>query len=60
VTLTHANLMANIAAIGGRRAHISGESYGVSWLPLYHDMGLIGFVFTPVVYGVAGSCSSRR
>jgi fatty-acyl-CoA synthase len=49
VALTHANLMANIAAIGGG-IHISGDSTGVSWLPLYHDMGLIGFVFTPVVY----------
>ena len=55
VTLTHANLLANIAAIGGPQGlQISGESFGLSWLPLYHDMGLIGFVFTPVVYGVEG------
>jgi fatty-acyl-CoA synthase len=56
VTLTHANLMANIAAIGGLTGGIgiSGESYGVSWLPLYHDMGLIGFVFTPVVHRAKG------
>ena len=51
VTLTHANLMANIAAIGGDAGlQISHESSAVSWLPLYHDMGLIGFVFTPMVY----------
>jgi fatty-acyl-CoA synthase len=56
VTLTHANLMANIAAIGGvqRGLGINGEAYGVSWLPLYHDMGLIGFVFTPVVHKARG------
>ncbi|MBK7825446.1 fatty acyl-AMP ligase [Nannocystis sp.] len=53
VTLTHANLMANIAAIGGGAGlQISRESSGLSWLPLYHDMGLIGFVFAPIVYGV--------
>ncbi|MBL8969968.1 MAG: fatty acyl-AMP ligase [Myxococcales bacterium] len=51
VTLTHANLLANIAAIGAG-LQISSESSGVSWLPLYHDMGLIGFVFAPVVYAV--------
>ncbi len=56
VTLTHANLMANIAAIGGAQGGlgITGEAYGVSWLPLYHDMGLIGFVFTPVVHKARG------
>jgi len=56
VTLTHANLMANIAAIGGAQGGlgITGEAYGVSWLPLYHDMGLIGFVFTPVVHRAKG------
>jgi fatty-acyl-CoA synthase len=54
VTLTHANLLANIAAFGGPAGlGITRESVGVSWLPLYHDMGLIGFVFAPVVYGVA-------
>ncbi|HEY0135031.1 MAG TPA: fatty acyl-AMP ligase [Nannocystis sp.] len=55
VTLTHANLMANIAAIGGGAGiQISRESSGVSWLPLYHDMGLIGFVFTPIVFDTKG------
>jgi fatty-acyl-CoA synthase len=53
VTLTHANLMANIAAIGGG-LNINRESSGVSWLPLYHDMGLIGFVFAPIVYDTRG------
>lgn len=53
VTLTHANLMANITAIGGG-IHITRDSSGVSWLPLYHDMGLIGFVFAPIVYDTRG------
>jgi fatty-acyl-CoA synthase len=46
VLLTHQNLMANIRAIGlGLDARES--EMGVSWLPLYHDMGLIGsWLFT--------------
>lgn len=41
VTLTHANLLANIRALGERLAVTSADVF-VSWLPLYHDMGLIG------------------
>jgi 1-acyl-sn-glycerol-3-phosphate acyltransferase len=41
VMLTHANLLANIRAMG-RAVGASGEDVFVSWLPLYHDMGLIG------------------
>jgi fatty-acyl-CoA synthase len=50
VTLTHANLLANIDAFMriGLRAG-DGTDVGVSWLPLYHDMGLIGFVLAPLV-----------
>jgi 1-acyl-sn-glycerol-3-phosphate acyltransferase len=40
VVLTHANLLANIRAIGEVIA-LSPEEVFVSWLPLYHDMGLI-------------------
>jgi len=41
VVLTHANLLANIRAMGQATA-ISSTDVFVSWLPLYHDMGLIG------------------
>lgn len=41
VVLTHANLLANIRAMGERVAANSNDVF-VSWLPLYHDMGLIG------------------
>ena len=50
VTLTHANLMANVKCITHDGLHMSGDDVGVSWLPLYHDMGLIGFVLAPVLY----------
>jgi acyl-CoA synthetase (AMP-forming)/AMP-acid ligase II len=50
VTLTHANLMANVKCITHDGLHMSGDDVGVSWLPLYHDMGLIGFMLAPIIY----------
>lgn len=41
VVLTHANLLANIRAMG-EAAGVTSTDLFVSWLPLYHDMGLIG------------------
>ena len=41
VVLTHANLLANIRAMG-QTVRVTSEDVFVSWLPLYHDMGLIG------------------
>jgi 1-acyl-sn-glycerol-3-phosphate acyltransferase len=41
VVLSHANLLANIRAMGGVMDAHSTDVF-VSWLPLYHDMGLIG------------------
>ena len=41
VVLSHANLLANIRAMGGVIEATSADVF-VSWLPLYHDMGLIG------------------
>ena len=41
VILTHANLLANIRAMH-QVTRITSSDVFVSWLPLYHDMGLIG------------------
>ena len=41
VVLTHADLLANIRAMG-RAIEVDSTDVFVSWLPLYHDMGLIG------------------
>lgn len=41
VVLSHANLLANIRAMG-EAIDASSSDVFVSWLPLYHDMGLIG------------------
>ena len=41
VMLTHANLLANLRAMERASGITSADTF-VSWLPLYHDMGLIG------------------
>ena len=41
VVLSHANLLANIRAFGAVTRATSSDVF-VSWLPLYHDLGLIG------------------
>jgi amino acid adenylation domain-containing protein len=52
VMVTHGNLMANEETI--RRAFDqSKESVIVGWLPLYHDMGLIGNVLQPLYVGAS-------
>src|SRR5207302_2041860 len=50
VVLTHANLLANVRAMG-KAAHATSEDVFVSWLPLYHDMGLIGGCFATMYLG---------
>ncbi|MEO6928031.1 MAG: AMP-binding protein, partial [Casimicrobiaceae bacterium] len=53
VVLTHGNLVSNIdailAGIGGTRPTDSS----LSWMPLTHDMGLIGFHLVPLVAGAS-------
>jgi acyl-CoA synthetase (AMP-forming)/AMP-acid ligase II len=48
VTLSHGNLAANIKCIMEDGLRMAPSDVGVSWLPLYHDMGLIGFVLAPL------------
>ena len=50
VVLTHANLVANIRAMGEAVQANSNDVF-VSWLPLYHDMGLIGAWFAALYLG---------
>jgi fatty-acyl-CoA synthase len=51
VVLTHANLLANIRSIVSG-LEIRSDDACVSWLPLYHDMGLIGAWFVPLFIGI--------
>ena len=50
VMVSHANLMANIRAIHQAFGVQPGDS-SVFWLPMYHDMGLVGGVLVPVFTG---------
>ena len=50
VMLEHQTLMANEALIN-EAFEMSERDVGVHWLPLYHDMGLIGAVIQPVYCG---------
>ena len=51
VMVTHANLMFNERALAERFEHGDGSRI-VSWLPLYHDMGLIGNALQSVYAGI--------
>jgi fatty-acyl-CoA synthase len=51
VLLSHANILANIRAIG-ESLGIGPEDVAVSWLPLYHDMGLIGSWLGALYFGI--------
>lgn len=51
VLLTHANLLANIRAIAAG-IDLRPTDVAVSWLPLYHDMGLIGTWLNSMVQGL--------
>ena len=60
VVLTHANLLANIRAMGEAVA-VRPDDVLVSWLPLYHDMGLIGmWLDQPLLRDSAGRDVAAR
>jgi len=49
VVLTHGNLRANAHCIMNLGLKATPDDVGCTWLPFYHDMGLIGFVLAPLV-----------
>jgi acyl-CoA synthetase (AMP-forming)/AMP-acid ligase II/acyl carrier protein len=42
VVLTHSNIIANCSGVS-QAAKLTGDDISLSWMPLTHDMGLIGF-----------------
>ena len=51
VLITHRNLWSNVRAMCASASIIPGEVM-VSWLPLFHDMGMVGFLTLPMCQGV--------
>jgi len=51
VILTHENLITNVKAIGNMAKYSSNDAM-LSWMPLTHDMGLIGFHLCPIFEGM--------
>ncbi len=48
VLVTHRALMANAVAIIRHGLQVKADDRAISWLPLYHDMGLVGFLLSPL------------
>jgi len=53
VAVTHRALMANARGIARDALQLSAADRAMSWLPFYHDMGLVGFVLTPLASQVS-------
>jgi fatty-acyl-CoA synthase len=48
VAVTQGAFMANAHYAGRYGLRIADGDRGISWLPFYHDMGLVGFLLTPM------------
>ncbi|MDP9912610.1 amino acid adenylation domain-containing protein [Variovorax boronicumulans] len=59
VMVTHANLMANMRAIEEGLSVCTSDTF-VTWLPLNHDMGLIGGLLQPMHRGAVVALMSPR
>ncbi|ARG65160.1 fatty acyl-AMP ligase [Mycobacterium kansasii] len=51
VQITHRNLFANLEAMYISAEYNEDTDVMVSWLPLFHDMGMIGFLTVPMYFG---------
>ena len=50
VMLSHSNIMHNLTLIS-RGFEMTRTTIGMSWLPAYHDMGLVGGILNPMYTG---------
>ena len=53
IAITHRSLLANCGGQGGPAMKLQPEDRAVSWLPFYHDMGLVGMLLTPLTNQVS-------
>ncbi|GAA1247097.1 fatty acyl-AMP ligase [Pseudonocardia aurantiaca] len=52
VRITHRNLHANITGMVAASQLVVERDVMVSWLPLFHDMGMVGFLTVPMTTGL--------
>ncbi len=52
VVISHGNLYANVTAMAQASQLDPATDVMVSWLPLFHDMGMIGFLTVPMAVGM--------
>lgn len=52
VRITHRNLYANLTAMVAAAELRPERDVMVSWLPLFHDMGMVGFLTVPMTAGL--------
>ena len=60
VAVTQRALMANIQGIARDGLKIGPSDRCTSWLPMYHDMGLVGFLLTPLVCQISVDMFATR
>jgi fatty-acyl-CoA synthase len=53
VAVTHKSLMSNCHGIGKIAMDVMDDDRAVSWLPFYHDMGLVGMLISPIACQVS-------
>ena len=53
VVIKHETAMANLQGIIGPGLEMNGDDRMMSWLPFYHDMGLVGFMLVPMAAQVS-------
>jgi fatty-acyl-CoA synthase len=53
VVIKHATAMANLRGIIAHGLMMNGDDRMMSWLPFYHDMGLVGFMLVPMAAQVS-------
>lgn len=59
VELTHRNVLTNVLAIG-QRIETRPSDVSLCWLPLYHDMGLVGSLLFTLCWGIPVVLMSPR
>lgn len=52
VKITYGNLYTNVKAMVERAEFVFETDVMVSWLPTFHDMGMVGFLTVPMTFGV--------